>query len=422
MRSIEVVVIGGGASGMAAAIEAAKAGKRVMILEKMNRLGKKILATGNGRCNFTNARQEPACYHGTEPERAYAAVKSFGFLETLEWFQELGVLSAEKDGYFYPASFQAAAVLHALERELKRLSVEVHLEEPVFEISEKNRNQQGRAEGFLIRTEKDSYLAKKIILSTGGLASPVHGSTGDGYRFLEGFGHSIIPVLPALTSLKLEEKYTKEWAGMRLQGAVTLRIEGEKENVTESGELQMTAYGVSGIPVFQVSGFAARALSEKRKVRILIDSFPMLSGEEVYLELLRRKKHNMGQSAGDLLEGMLPDKYAKVLLSVCSFSGKTPVKELTEQALRKIAEHIKCFSGTVREVSGFEKAQTSSGGIPLTEIDLKTFESLKKKHLYLCGELLDVDGICGGYNLQWAWTSGITAGRAIGSGERTDGQ
>lgn len=434
MRSAEIVVLGGGAAGMAASIEAARAGKKVLLLEKMKRPGKKLLATGNGRCNYTNRLQEKSCYRGEDALKAFQVVEKFGFSETVDWFAEIGIIPAERQGYFYPASFQSASVLHALERELRSLNVEIHTEETVSSVSAEGQG-KGR-QGFLVHSDKSSYLAKKILLSTGGMASPVHGSSGDGFLFAQALGHTVIPPVPALTSLILEGNFMKEWAGNRLQGKVWLFDETGQRIAEDEGEIQLVDYGISGIPVFQVSRFAAKVLAEKREVFLGLDSLPSYSEKEIFAELVRRKNRALHMktgnvrssenpakkgkiladffTAGDLLEGMLPDKFIKALLKFSSLSAKEPTEQLSEKKLAALAKNIKEFKVRVKAVSGFEKAQVCAGGVPLEEIRLETFESKKVENLFLAGEVLDVDGICGGYNLQWAWSSGILAGRAMG--------
>lgn len=420
MKQVEVIIVGGGASGMVAAIEAARAGKQVLLLEKKKDVGKKLLATGNGRCNFTNRVQEESCYRSEHPSLAFQAVQCFDDSAAIAWFREIGILAAEKSGYVYPASFQASSVVHALQKEMAFASVDCHKEEEVCQVVWK----QGK---FQVKTDKDVYQTRTLLLSTGGKASPVHGSSGDGFSFAKSFGHTVVPPLPALTSLVLEGKFMKQWAGNRLSGNIWLEEKNGKKFVEEQGEVLFTDYGISGIPVFQVSRFAARALKEQKMVWLCLDSMPGYSKEWLQEELLHRKRqylqrmeHRHGRkpwerySAADLLEGMLPDKFAKTLLEQSGVSPSCPVSEWRESSIRHLAHQIKEWKFSVKAVSGFEKAQVCAGGVPLTEIDIQTFASKKVKGLYFAGEILDVDGTCGGYNLQWAWTSGVTAGRAIG--------
>lgn len=413
MRSVQVLVVGGGASGMMAAIMARRCGAGVLLLEKKNRLGKKLLATGNGRCNFTNRVQAAEYYRSHQPEFPWKVLQKFGWEDSVAWFDEIGVLSRDRDGYFYPFSGQASSVLHAMERELKRLKTEIHMEEEVVEITCRGRK---NFEGFVVTTSKGAYLARKVIISTGGMAAPVHGSTGDGYGFAKNLGHHLVTPVPALTSLVLEGNFMKAWSGVRIQGKVSLHDETGQLLCEDKGEIQMVAYGISGIPVFQLSRFAARELQKKRGVSLYLDSMPEYEREWLAGELLRRQKRDERQSMGDLLEGMLPDKLAGVFLKQCGMEASFVAGRVSGKQLQKLAGIMKAMRLSVKAVSGFEKAQVTAGGVCVDEINPDTMESLRCKGLYLTGELLDVDGICGGYNLQWAWTTGYLAGLSCGQG------
>ncbi len=409
MRSVEVLVVGAGASGMMAAIAAARGGCRVLALEKKERPGKKLLATGNGRCNYTNEHQEPACYRSQNPERAWEIIRSFDEGRTVAWFREIGILPGSRQGYLYPASFQAASLLHALEREMDRLGVALHREESVQGI-ERRRNFKGTWEkGYVVVTDRGKYLAEQVIVSTGGMASPAHGSTGDGYRFLEQFSLDMVPAYPALCSLVTEKSMAERWAGNRVQGKVSLLADG-KLLAGDQGEIQLVSRGISGIPVFQVSRYAACSLGENRRVTLCLDSMPDWDQGQLLAELNRRIRWNGSQSTGDLLEGMLPDRFSSVLIRQSGLSPSARAEEISEDALERLAGKMKNLTMDILGVSGFEKAQTTAGGISLEEINPRTMELLKAPGIYVTGELLDVDGICGGYNLQWAWTTGYLAG------------
>lgn len=416
MRSVQVLVIGGGASGMMAAIMARRQGAEVLLLEKNNRLGKKILATGNGKCNFTNKIQSPECYHSSRKGFPWSVIQKFGWEDSVSWFREIGILPKDRDGYLYPLSGQAVAVLHALERELWRLKTEVHIEEGVIDIWCRGKD---TSEGFVVTTERGKYIAGKVVVSTGGMASPVHGSTGDGYSFVKKLGHHLTAPVPALTSLVLEGNFMKAWSGVRIQGMVSLYSGGgditsffPKENLlgTARGEIQMVSYGISGIPVFQISRFAARELHKGRSVALCLDSMPDYEEGWIVTELLRRQGRDGRQSMGDLLEGMLPDKLAGVLLKCSGIKISDHAENISVKRIKKLAEMIKRMWLSVKAVSDFEKAQVTSGGVCVDEVNPDTMESLCCQGLYLTGELLDVDGICGGYNLQWAWATGYLAG------------
>lgn len=416
MRSVELLVVGAGASGMMAAITAARGGSRVLLLEKKNRTGKKLLATGNGRCNYTNQVQAMTCYRSQCQEKAWDIIKSFDDKKTVAWFREIGVLPGNRQGYLYPASFQAASVLHALEREMKRLKIEIHREEPVEKI-EIPRNVKGEGgKGYVVTSSQGKYLAGKVIISTGGMAAPVHGSTGDGYGLVKPFSLAFVPVYPALCALLVDKPYTKKWAGNRVQGRVSLMVDNEMI-AEDTGEIQLVAQGISGIPVFQVSRFAAGALAERKQVFLYLDSMPEWDFEMVLEELKRRVQWNPGQSVGDLLEGMLPDKLSGVLIKEAGLDIASPAGKLTQKAIEKLVTVIKEFPIEIHGTVGFDKAQVTRGGISLEEIERYTMEVKKCPGLYLTGELLDVDGICGGYNLQWAWTTGYLAGMAAAGRE-----
>lgn len=411
MRSVEVMVIGGGASGMLAAIMAKRAGAHVMILEKKNRVGKKILATGNGKCNFTNLLQTKECYRSEDDAFAWKVIEQFGAEDSIAWFDEIGVLARQRDGYIYPASNQAGSVLRALERELKRSKIEVHLEETVCEIQ---KTAKGKEECFLVQTDREEYLATRVILATGGMASPVHGSTGDGYHFAKKLGHRIVQPVSALTSLVLDGKFMKEWSGVRVQGKVALYNQEKECLGMDVGEIQMVAHGISGIPVFQLSRYAAQEIAKKRKPYLVLDSMPQYEKEWIVDKLWKNLNRDKKQSMGDLLEGMLPDKLASVLIKENGMSPADMVTVCTKDKMIKLVETIKNMKLLIREVSGFDKAQVTAGGVTTAEVNAETMESKLCTGLYFTGELLDVDGICGGYNLQWAWATGYLAGSACG--------
>ncbi len=405
-KSFDVIVIGGGAAGMMAAITAASNGADTMILEHKDRVGKKILSTGNGKCNYTNELQGVTFYRGDDPAFVLPVMEQFGFDETVSFFEKLGVYPKSRNGYYYPASEQAASVLDVLRMELTFRHVSVVTECELRNILEKKN-------GFLLETGKGRFSGKKIIFATGLLAAPKTGSDGSAIPLIKAFGHRFSDVVPALVALQCRESFFKQLAGIRTEAEVSLFIDGESI-ASERGELQLTDYGISGIPIFQVSRFAAVELQKKRKPYLVLDSMPDYSEEWSVKQIVRRAEWNPKQSFGDLIEGLLPDKLGLVLLQQCHIDPASKAEQCLPKKIQQLVQKIKHNVLTIKEVSGFEKAQVTAGGLATGQVDPDTMESKLCKGLYFTGEILDIDGICGGYNLQWAWTSGYLAGKACG--------
>ena len=411
MKQRNVVIIGGGASGIVAAISAAREGAKVTILEHKDRIGKKILSTGNGRCNLTNEYMKQECFRGDDVSIATDVFKQFGYEETVAFFEELGVILKNRQGYIYPISDQATTILDVLRMEIERLNVVVRLEHHVTAI---NRN----AKGFQITTDKGSFPADSIILATGGKAASVLGSDGSGYSLSKQFGHSLSPVVPALVQLKGNGTYFKQLAGVRTQAKVSLFV-NDKCISEDTGELQLTNYGISGIPVFQVSRYAAKGLYEKKKVTAEIDFLPNMTDEEHFLFIKERKRLHGDKKAEDFLVGMFHKKLIGVLLKEAEIPLNESINALSDEKLKKLLYLCKHFPVFIEGTNDFEQAQVCAGGVKTTEINPKTMESLNESDLYIVGELLDIDGICGGYNLQWAWSTGFIAGKNAAKGSRT---
>lgn len=413
MQSIEVMVVGGGASGMMAAITAAETGAKVLLVEKLSRLGKKLLATGNGRCNFTNIVQKKEFYHSRTDDFAWKVISAFDERQVMAWFQKRGVLPMVRDGYVYPRSAQAVSVLQILQRALAENGVIVHTEESLFDVAP-HRNRDGEIQGYEVVTSQRKYLARRLILASGGAAAPVHGTSGDGYEWMDRLGIPLIPPVPALTSLVLEGSYCKIWTGVRVNGQVSLYSDSGKCLGSDQGEIQMVSYGISGIPVFQISHLAARELKEGRHPYLLLDSMCEYSETELIEEWFRRKStyFNLSLSVADLLEGMLPGKLASAYIREAGLQNGQKAETVRRKQWEVLASQIKKKRLQIHSVSGFEKAQVTSGGVSLDALHAETMELRKYPGLYIAGELADVDGICGGYNLQWAWSSGYVAGKA----------
>ena len=399
-----VAVIGGGASGMMAAVTAASGGAHVILLEHKDRIGKKILSTGNGRCNFTNTHQEPICYHSEDPLFPWKVIEKFNAQAVISFFLQLGVYSKNRNGYIYPNSDQASAVLDAFRMELDRLKVEIRTGIECREI------RPGK-KGFTILTDQEPVRADRVILCAGSKAAPATGSDGSGYDLAKKLGHRILPVLPALTALKCEEKFFKSIAGVRANGSVSIWSDGECI-AKDTGEIQLTDYGISGIPVFQVSRYASQLLYEKKETDAMLDFMPDFTKAQTNAFLRARAQTRPDKSAEMFLIGLFHKKLCDLWIRLSKIPRQRKAGELTGDEIACLTDLIKDFRVRIRETNSYDKAQVCCGGIDTREVDPGTLESVYVPGLYFAGEILDVDGMCGGYNLTFAWASGYAAGRS----------
>lgn len=396
----DVVVIGGGASGLTAAICAAREGARVIVLDRMARIGKKILATGNGRCNYTNEDMGPEYYHSQMPVFVSQILKRFNEKETIQFFKQLGIIPKSNGGYVYPNSMQAVSILESLIFELNRLHVKVIENAEVSRITIKGR-------GYQINAGNEFIHCRRLILACGGRASEKLGSNGSGYHLARSLGHSIIPVVPALTGLRAKDAIYKQLAGVRVDGKVSLYIDGHLKD-SHRGEIQLAEYGISGIPVFQLSGQAAYGLQEGKEVQCFLDFFPDMPEETLKALLIERKKQFTDRPAEVFETGILNKKLIRACMKLSGASrNKLP-------DMGSLAHIIKHFPAFIQDSRGFDFAQVCAGGVDLKEIWPQSCESKIHSGLYIIGELMDADGVCGGYNLQWAWATGYIAGTHAG--------
>ena len=398
----DLIIIGAGASGMMSAIAAAKHGKHVLILEQSDKPGKKILATGNGKCNFTNAYMNENCFRG---DKAFVEtiLKNFGAEDCLSFFHSIGIYPKEKNGYFYPNSEQAASVVLAMTEELRRLSVELCCEVMVKDIFPKK-------EGFCLITNQGEFLCQKLIVATGLLAAPKLGSNGSLFSAIKQLGHHFSPIVPALCGFYCTGLPFKKVSGVRALGKVTAFIDG-KEVATDTGEVQFTDYGLSGIPVFQISRYVSLGLYYKQKVSIEVDLLPEFTKDALLKELRFRQQSNCKLEL--LLNGLLNKKLSDALWDMLHMNSQTYIDTLKEADLLRIVDMIKGISVSVDKCRDYEFAQVCTGGISVLDIDAQTLESKIVPNIYFAGEILDVDGICGGYNLHFAWATGYIAGKGI---------
>lgn len=398
-----VAVIGGGAAGMMAAITAAREGVKVTILEHKDRIGKKILSTGNGRCNFTNTFQTPACYRSDNRDFAWSIIQKFNVEKTISFFKELGIYPKDRNGYLYPYSDQAAAILEVLQIEIAKLDICVMTEINVLDIQPVKR-------GIRVTTDKKTITVDSVILACGSKAAPVTGSDGSGYQLAKLLGHRIVPVLPALVQLRCAEKFYKSISGVRVQGTVEIYAD-DISLASDTGEIQLTNYGISGIPVFQVSRYAAKAIYQKQSVTAVLNFMPDMNKDEFLSFLQERITLCPHKTLDEFFTGIFPKKLCELWIRLSRLPKEMRVSDLSGEQLEKLVLLIQHLRTHITETNAFEQAQICCGGVDTTEINPDTLESNYVPGIYFAGELLDVDGICGGYNLQWAWSSGFVAGK-----------
>lgn len=398
-----IAVIGGGIAGMTSAVFAAEAGAEVMILEQKERVGKKILSTGNGRCNFTNLYQTPECYHSDNPDFPWKVLSQFDGQKVLGFFEKMGIYPKNRNGYIYPNSDQASSVLDAFRMECRRCGIQIHPDTKCLEIiPEANR--------FYLKTTQGDQKADAVILAPGSKAAPVTGSDGSGYTLAKKLGHHLVPVLPALVQLRCRESFYKGIAGVRAHAKVSLYV-NDFVVAEDTGEVQLTNYGISGIPVFQVSRFAARALYEKKQVKAVLNFLPDVTKEALSELFQKRMEAHPERTMDEFLNGMFHKKLTELWLKQCGLKPGRKVRTFSGAELIRLAEHIQHFTTIVEAANSYEQAQICCGGVDTSEVDPVTMESCFVPGLHFAGEVLDVDGICGGYNITFAVASGALAGK-----------
>lgn len=404
-----VIVIGAGASGLIAAICAKSKGNNVILLEKNEICGKKILATGNGRCNFWNEDQRLEHYRSSNFEKIEKIINNKNREEILKFFEKIGIEPKIKNGYYYPNSNQAISIKKALELEAQKQNVIIKIDSEVVDLKKE------KDDFKVILKNGQEIISNSVILATGSKAAPKTGSDGIGYQICKKFNHTIVKPLPALVQLKADGKFLKDWEGIRTDVLVKLYENGKKIG-EEIGEIQLTNYGISGICVFNLSGRVSRGLNENKKENVRINFLNSLNINlpKDFIEWMNKRNLLVkDRSIFELLEGVLNYKLVNVLLKKSKINNNMRWEELSLSSKNDLAENITSFELDIIGTNSFDKAQVCSGGIPLNEIDVNDMQSLKVKDLYIIGELLDVDGDCGGYNLEWAWITGMIAGSRV---------
>lgn len=399
---MRVGIIGGGASGLVCAIKAS-INHDVTIFEKNNKVGKKILITGNGKCNYFNDDFSINHYNSANIDILETIITDDNKNKILEFFDSIGIVPKVLNGYYYPLSGQATTIKEALELEAHLRGVKIVYDCEVLNIFYDNQ--------YTINTNSGVYKVDKVVLALGSRSASKTGSDGLGYSLARAFGHSIIDTVPALVQLIGSDNFYKDWAGIRSDVKVSL-VENNNIIKTDIGEIQLTDYGVSGICVFQLSGRLLRGLLKGDKEEIEINFLPWLN-EDCKKYLINRNNTLPNRTISQLLDGLLNYKLVNLILKKNRINNDKLFSNLKEDDINNIVRDLINFKVNIVDSKGFESSQVTSGGIPLSEIDINTFESKLQPGLYIIGELLDVDGNCGGYNLSFAWLSGLLAGENI---------
>ena len=395
---MNVLIIGGGASGMMAALTAAQNGHQITLLERQARVGRKLLATGNGRCNLTNRNASPAHYHGGEGFCDYA-LSQLDTDATLRFFEDLGLLTVtESSGRVYPMSNMAGSVLDVLRYALEQENIDLRTAQVVTAVNK-------TPGGFAVKTETDTFSADAVILAAGGCAGGKVGGVMDGYQIAKALGHHRTALYPSLVQLKTDPTYPRALKGIKAECGITI-CRGKELLAQNNGEVLFTEYGISGPAIFDLSRAVATVGDG---LTCELDFYPDLDDTALTRWLASRRVSMANREAGTLLTGSVHSRLGQMIVKSAGFTNQ-PISTLTDADMARIARQLRHFTLPIVGVCGFDQAQVTAGGLRCDEFDPKTPQSRLVPGFYACGEVLDVDGDCGGYNLQWAWSSGHLAG------------
>lgn len=406
----KVVVIGGGAAGMMAAITAARKGLRVTLIEKNEKLGKKLFITGKGRCNITNAGDSEDLFNSivTNKKFMYSSLNGFSNYDVLGFFDELGLpIKIERGNRVFPESDHSSDVIAALNKELRRQKVDVRLNTAVKDIIIKDNIACGVVTVFGNVEEKID--ADYVIVATGGNSYQSTGSTGDGYKFARKSGHDVTSILPALVPFTVKEEWEADLQGLSLKNISINVYDGQKELYNDFGEMLFTHFGVSGPVILYASSFVAGKLKDKN-LKLVIDLKPALGFEQLDERILRDFDEEKNKSFKNSLDKLLPKKLIPIVVMLSGIDGNKKVNEITRAERQGLVKLLKEFELTLTGLRGFNEAIITQGGVNVKEINPTTMESKLVKHLLFAGEVLDVDAVTGGFNLQIAWSTGYAAG------------
>ncbi len=411
----KVLIVGGGAAGMMAAIAAAGNGHKVHVYEKNEKLGKKLFITGKGRCNLTNACDMETLFSSviSNPKFLYSAFYGFTNEQVIEFFESLGLRTkTERGNRVFPLSDHSSDVIRVLEREMGRLGVQVHLHSEVQEVL----TEENAFSGLILRNGKKAE-GNACIIATGGLAYPSTGSTGDGYRFAQVSGHKVTELMPSLVPMEVKEWYAKELQGLSLRNVTAAVLDGKKKLYEEFGEMLFTHYGVSGPVILSASSVVGKRLGTKegqgKELVLKIDLKPALTMEQLDQRVLRDFGEQKNRQFKNAVDKLFPVKLKPVMIELSGIPPEKKVNEISKEERQRFVGLIKNFRMTLTGLRGFPEAIITRGGVSVKDVDPGTMESRHVKSLYFAGEVLDLDAVTGGFNLQIAWSTGYAAGKSI---------
>ena len=406
----KVIVIGGGAAGAVAAIFAARNGHQVELFEKNEKIGKKLFITGKGRCNVTNAGDMDALFDAVKsnPKFLYSAFYSFTNEQAMDFFEELGVrLKVERGNRVFPESDHSSDIIHALKHELERLGVEIHFCTEVKDVLVEHE----KFTGIVLKNGK-KVSGDACVVATGGISYASTGSTGDGYRFAEKTGHKVTELYPSLVPMEVKEWYAKELQGLSLRNVQGTILDGKKKLYDEFGEMLFTHYGVSGPIIISASSVVGKKLQDK-ELTLQIDLKPALSREQLDQRVLRDFEENKNKQFKNAVDKLFPAKLKPIMIELSGISPEKKVNEISKEERHCFVDLIKNFKMTLTGLRSYNEAIITKGGVSVKDIDPGTMKSKKISGLYFAGEVLDLDALTGGFNLQIAWSTGYLAGISI---------
>lgn len=405
----KVLVIGGGAAGMFAAIFAAYNGNEVHLFEKNEKLGKKLFITGKGRCNITNASDLEVLFSSvvTNAKFLYSSFYGYTNQDVIDFFENIGVQTKiERGNRVFPVSDHSSDVISGLTKELKKLGVKIHLRTEVERVVGKEHFEQ-------IELKNGKKIAgDSCIVATGGFSYQTTGSTGDGYRFAKEMGHQVTEILPSLVPLLIKEEYVKELQGLSLRNIEAAVYDGKKKLYSDFGEMLFTHYGVSGPLMLSASSYIAKKVKEK-ELKLVIDLKPALTFEQLDGRVLREFEESMNKQFKNAIQKLFPSKLVPVILAVSDIDSEKKVNLITKEERQQFVTLIKNFTLTITGLRDFDEAIITKGGVDVKEINPSTMESKFVQGVYFVGEVLDLDALTGGFNLQIAWSTGHAAGSSI---------